>query len=687
MDVHNAGSSTATASYAESNAFSALDLSELLDLSDFAFDQPPDAFATSASHSAPSPHLPPRSPATASETTTSSRSEQQLAMMRARLARGQGTFASADATSVDLGATSDCQGTTKTGTDAFFDGFAKAVPMLGPRTHYYYYLSRVLPEESPSRRMLMLAIATIGTSTRLGSESQAAADMRSRLREASRDAYAVNTLDSTGTAAESLAMTQSLLLLAYVEYGCNEITQAAANLTKASSIALQLGLNMVDQPGSASFHVLNQQDFLEHSPHGPAFFAEMCRRTWWELYLFDTMLHVSTSGKMAQTLDTEALVVDVHVPADIGCNQARPRSGQAYEIRIKAAALVRQCIKPPEHQQEPNLDRLQAIDTMLSNLIVRAQRLWANATSVLTLCRTGRPVGRFGQGASLQDNDSRWAQEMEAEVLFAAILMLHASRIQLHRQAWFNDLTLDFSSCSFRAGSPPTDEAGASQTSSLASPDALTNVKEIRHNMLSLSVARIISSSDAILRHIRSDQQRYSTLKLSELAQESPSTVTMPVHWPFFGCCNMVAAYGYVVALAAGESSEESPDFSAGHGGMSVQGVSPAADTASQTGNIPRLADPMHSLDPLVPGLGRANCNQSTSQSSSPGDRRELCPTRGNDSSVVWKARLALSNIGFAEATLIEYSQLWPICDVLRAEVSLCRAAVDFSGPTGLDVP
>ncbi len=154
-------------------------------------------------------------------------------------------------------------------------------------------------------------------------------------------------------------MVQARLLLAYDQYGCNEIAQASAHLQQASLLALQLLLNTLDQPGSALSSLLQQQSAMNHALDGVGsvssgeFLLEMSRRTWWELFLFDTMLHVTTSGKVAQAFDSEALPVAVHTPVDIGCDRGMPQCAQAYDIRIRATALIRECTKTPARGQDP----------------------------------------------------------------------------------------------------------------------------------------------------------------------------------------------------------------------------------------------------------------------------------------------------------------------------------------------
>ncbi len=216
---------------------------------------------------------------------------------------------------------------------------------------------------------------------------------------------------------------------------------------------------------------------------------------------------------------------------------------------------------------------------MLSNLIVTAQRLWAGATSVLTADRSRGSNCGLESSAGGRIHDGQWANETKAEVLFAAILMLHAGRIHAHRQAWFNDLSLDLSSCSFQQESLSPDDVHTPHLASTSTRQRAPGMcEQDLQAMLPLSVARIVSSSDAIMRQIRADQRRSTSTQFASAAQNLPSTAMMPVHWPFFGCCNMVAAFGYVVAVAAGGSGETHLQFDAEHGEMCVDDFSPMAE-------------------------------------------------------------------------------------------------------------
>lgn len=593
------------------------------------------------------------------------------------------------ATSIENSPMRECSSLLQVGTDAFFDGFAKAVPVLGSRFEYELYLSRFLPDQSRGRRLLMLAVATIGISTSLPPGSEAVTTMNARLREASSEDHQDNGADLSWNVAESLATSQMELLLAYRAYGCNQITQASSHLKQACFIALQFGLNKFDRPDFDLSKLLDGPAWtdgeISASGNGsrPTLLSEMCRRTWWELFLFDTMLHASTTGQVARVLDSEALVASVHAPRDVGRPAGSRHHNAVYDIRIRTAALVEQCVKPPEGPHRLDTDRLQALDTMLSNLIVTAQRLWASASTALRVNQMETTVERLERASACSgDGETRWAREVEVELLFAALLMLHAGRIHLHRQAWFTDLTLDFSSCTFRPQSslwdhdePPSMPASATE--------------ETRYAMLRYSTSRIIASSDAMMRHIRADQARSPLPRAVNSTPDSLNMGRLPVHWPFFGCCNTVAAFGYVVAIAAGDGGGDGkPELRVLCDDTSMTGISPAFVLSSCNDNGLDISDFARTAGQSRANTERGGARPAESRGSNGDEALQPCQIpQDAASSGVWKARLALSNIRFAEATLAEYSEMWPVCAPLREEVSLCRAAVDFCGPTGFRAP
>ena len=162
---------------------------------------------------------------------------------------------------------------------------------------------------------------------------------------------------------------------------------------------------------------------------------------------------------------------------------------------------------------------------------------------------------------------------------------------------------------------------------------------------------------------------------------------SVPPHWPFFGCCNMVAAFGYVVAVAAsGPEHSALPSYQDEirlRGGMlSSQGVEEASVESI-------VANWMQSPSADWSGIG-TGAGSGDWFGVAAGPQFELArqqQQQQEQEAVVWKLRSALSNMGFAESTLARYASVWPIADKYREEVRLCRKAIDFSGPTGMGQP
>lgn len=584
------------------------------------------------------------------------------------------------------------------GAHLYFAGFAKTVPVLGEASEFRTCVLDALPAQNGARSLLGRIIAVLGLSVasidRLTAQSESSAvldDLRSQARTllaACLEGMSLKSdipLDSV----EALATLQALLLLAYDSYGNNRLAQAESDMRAAVDLARRMGLNRVDAPDSTGMSDGPHEQGAFHSRAAPlsAVRKESLRRLWWELYLCDLMLNVTTSGAIRRCLDSDHLEVAVHTPFDPGFadlrrsppggeGQSRQSLSQAYDIRIRTCALIHECVRQPEDPDEPDHERIRAIDTMLSNILIVAQRHWADA-STQTESSSHQVDARPHMPTSDARADisrTRWALETRIELLFTAMTMLHASRIHLHRLAWFPDLTMDFVSCSFkrfddsaggvlsRAGPRSTDRGNAEQ----------------RQSMLSTSVTRIVSSADAIMRLVRLDQRMAVPAPWSDPgrgASDSQAHVPrgLPAHWPFLGCCNMVAAFGYVVAVAASGPEESNlPTYgdeirlygehdvtgseNRGHGSVV------AADTSALSAPSWQYGSPEAST--LSNGGGNA------------GERQR--------SAMVWKLRAAISNIGFAESTLAQYSQVWPVCAMYQHEVAVCRDAIDSTGPTGL---
>jgi hypothetical protein len=265
-----------------------------------------------------------------------------------------------------------------------------------------------------------------------------------------------------------------------------------------------------------------------------------------------------------------------------------------------------------------------------------------------------------------------------------------SARIQAHRLVWFADLPLHFESGSFKvvtavapthahvesAHGTPTEPVGESRASesqrlhAMSRDSMATSVRTIvsvsgqpgeeervliltRHtqsadNMMELCRADYhlgVSATGPISNPSGGNQFDTSAMGAPQgalaasgealLAQYMPAQSPLLRHGAFFACAQIVAAFGYVVAVAANRSDE------------------------------PSVLEPDLNFD-----LGL-----------SPGRRHEA------GHRALWRQRAALSNISFAEANITCCAPVWPIAEKLKAEIRRCRDVVDFGGPTGLGMP
>ncbi|SPO32464.1 uncharacterized protein UTRI_04208 [Ustilago trichophora] len=603
------------------------------------------------------------------------------------------------------------------GLKLYFSGFAKTVPLLGDTVEFQTTVLDALPRQNNVRRLLSRIVATLGylvSTANLVTENDRNQLLQQLRSEARTLLYScLDRIESLPYIRlddlEALAILQSLLLMAYDNYGQSQLSDAESTMRSAVNLALKMQLFSMDAPSQTNIHGARPALSESH--------AESLRRAWWELYLCDLMFTVTTSGKIARCIDTVNLEVAVHTPMDpglaslgrharmlLGGNSAmkaesseeagpdRHELSQAYDVRIRTCALIHESVKVPDNPNEPDFERIRAIDTMLSNIMIVAQRHWANASTHNNASRQNGIDDRNGN----EDERLRWVKDTRIELLFTSMTMLHASRIHLHRIAWFHDLTMDFTSCSFKKLDNAAENVNAavvglgSPMSVTASPQTTAAGDARRQAMLSTSVTRIVSSADAIMRLVRLDQRMSSPCTWtntggigSESDTQSYVAGRLPAHWPFLGCCNMVAAFGYVVAVAAsGPDNSNLPTYGdeirlydADDGLLGEESLSVAPGWQHQPfeSSLSLFAASPASPADIYTGAVSLGSSSSTSPS-----------TRTKRDAMVWKLRAAISNIGFAESTLSQYAHIWPICAVYQREVALCRDAIDSTGPTGL---
>ncbi|EOQ99316.1 hypothetical protein J056_001872 [Wallemia ichthyophaga EXF-994] len=277
-----------------------------------------------------------------------------------------------------------------------------------------------------------------------------------------------------------------LIYTIHDDYGANNTEAAQYHLSYVCRVALELGLNT-------------------RSPRIDPFddpLSSIYGRIWWEIYLLDVLLHLSTSGQIARQINSLTIIdIDANsIATDVTLQQA-------YDGRIKSALILSESTKIDGRL---NFERVSALDTMITNQLALTQ-------------------------SSYHSDENFTIKELN----FTSTMMLLASRVHLHRQAWFADMTFDFQSCSFR--------------------QKMSEMEMLLNDMFVMpSSGNLDASLCASLHAIReSSQQMLHWIRVDEVYQ-SQSASTTPPHWPFYSCCQLVASYGPILEIAILNASRNS---------------------------------------------------------------------------------------------------------------------------------
>ncbi|TIB72386.1 hypothetical protein E3Q06_03529 [Wallemia mellicola] len=268
-----------------------------------------------------------------------------------------------------------------------------------------------------------------------------------------------------------------LIYTIHDDYGRNDITLAQDHIQYASRVALELGLN-------------TKTPFLTPGDRLNSIYG----RIWWELYILDVFLNLSTSGTVTRQFDSYMTIsVDIDdVASDINLQQA-------YDSRIKAVSILNECTKV---NGRLNFERVSALDKILVNLLTVARSNYHSAID-----------------------------KTIEELNFTSILILLAARIHLHRQAWFSDMTFNFQSCAFNH---KMKEMEMLLDDAFVMP-ASCNLED----SLSGSLTAIHECTEQMLHYIRLDE-----------THQTQQGILIPPHWPFYSCCQLVASYGPILEIA-----------------------------------------------------------------------------------------------------------------------------------------
>lgn len=110
-------------------------------------------------------------------------------------------------------------------------------------------------------------------------------------------------------------------------------------------------------------------------------------------------------------------------------------------------------------------------------------------------------------------------------------------RIQLHRKAHFADLPLNLQSCSFASMERSIRAANKSEKDNY---ESIESIMEASQNIVDLVAMEVNHNTSA-----NSSSREHWEVPLSE------------PHWPYFGCCQMVASYGSLLAILASSHNDQ----------------------------------------------------------------------------------------------------------------------------------
>lgn len=203
----------------------------------------------------------------------------------------------------------------------YFMHFTHSVPLISD-----YDVESIKSEKD----VFYYAANSIGATLRLGSDDKSTLDYRTKMLSAASDL-----IDNSLSDIRNLI---GLIYLVYDAYGSNNIGLADKYLSYTCQKALEMEINV--------------------SPN--AYEA----RVFWELYVLDVLLHLSTSGKTRRNFENTPMNVDIDKVSD------DPSFREVYDIRIKVITIIDECCKIKGYV---NFDRVSALETMLTNLLLTSQ--------------------------------------------------------------------------------------------------------------------------------------------------------------------------------------------------------------------------------------------------------------------------------------------------------------------------
>ncbi|KAG2174751.1 hypothetical protein INT43_005809 [Umbelopsis isabellina] len=204
-----------------------------------------------------------------------------------------------------------------------------------------------------------------------------------------------------------------------------------------------------------------------------------------------------------------------------------------WKLRIRCAAILVESLSVERAQGGAAKARLQALDTMVSNL---------------------QKALRGSDRSLIVKNECKNRKKLHAMIV-ASEIMLYGAQIHLHRLRWVPTFNLKLRGCSFNVLNNVDRSAGnldeVSRTNeSLSFINELEN--ETEYDLARQSMATIHSCANKILKLIPNEAEE--GCEKAEQKSNSPTTnlpITTFYRWPYFACVQVIAAFGQLIGLTA----------------------------------------------------------------------------------------------------------------------------------------
>ncbi|KAJ2958128.1 hypothetical protein NQZ79_g6241 [Umbelopsis isabellina] len=434
-------------------------------------------------------------------------------------------------------------------------------------------------------------------------------------------------------AVDAMYAIQACSVLAPYAYGTRNALKAEELLLGVAQLAIRRGLHQLDSPEpNNDQHFFRAQTTELQTRLGErtgcscqqlescaACFTEALRQTWWELYVCNAIFWSSTSK--AGPNEGSILSLQSSIKAPKGLDLKNSLANGIWKLRIRCAAILVESLSVERAQCGAAKARLQALDTMVSNL----QKALRGSDHSLTI-----------------ENENKNRTRLH-NMIIASEIMLYGAQIHLHRLRWVPTFNLKLRGCSFNVLNKADKSEGSLDVGSRTSEhqsfiNELEN--ETEYESARQSLATIHSCANKIFKLIPNEAEE----GCEKVGQKHNSlTADLPImtfyRWPYFACVQVIAAFGQLIGLTAHRRS---------------------VCCRPSILHIPELT------------VGICMDSQCTP------DELIAFPHKGEDKTmpVKWLRLEACSNLQLAESMLLCMEATWPFAENCKDEVEACRTTI-----------